>query len=107
MIRAASLALAAALLAGCTMSAEWWVRTSLERSGYGKAAAHCVASGVAGALTAEQLGDLRIAISAGDRPEHFAGAEHFVSWLGGRVDARTHDVIAHYARHCGDRAAGQ
>ena len=87
-------------LAGCTMSTEWWVKKSLQRAGYSGAAAQCVATGVGGSLTPDQLFELRSAITVPSRPPDFAGAEAFVEWLDGRVDERTRQVLLHYASTC-------
>ena len=82
------------------MSAEWWVKKSLQQAGYSRSQAQCAAKGVAGSLSPEQLSRLRSAIALGRRPERIDGAEVFIASLEGQVDDRTRDVLSHYARNC-------
>ena len=94
---AATLALAAT---GCSMSTQWWVHKSLQRSGFTNAQARCATSGVMGALTPEQLQSLYQAIALAERPDRFAGSSELLNWLSGRVEQPILDVVAHYATHC-------
>ena len=92
--------LLAFLIAGCSMSTEWWIRHNLRRAGFGPGEARCATQGIMTHLSGEQLYSIRNALLVGERTPRFAHVEALLGFLQARVSPEIHSVLAHYAALC-------
>ena len=97
------LAMAALLLAGCSMSTEYFINQSLRDAGFSRSESRCAVDGVAAHLTQDQLWSLRgplVGYIMLDNPPEPLNVDDFLAWLGKQVSPEIHHVVAHYATHC-------
>lgn len=94
---------AAALLAGCSMSTQWFIQKSLRDAGFSRAEAGCAVDGIAGQLGRDQLWSLRgplVGYVMLDDPATSMDIDQLLAWLRSKVSPEVHHVLSHYAARC-------
>lgn len=91
-------------LAGCSMSTLWWVQRGLRDAGFTKPEARCVARGVRGNLSDEQLWTVRRAVAGLSPPSDGREVEGLLARVEPELALEVHHVLAHYVAQC--RAGG-
>jgi hypothetical protein len=91
------------LVAGCSMSTQWFIQKSLLDAGFSRNEARCAVDGVASQLSQDQLWSLRaplIRYIMLDNPPMPMDIGRFLAWLSSQVTPEVHQMVTHYATRC-------